>query len=95
LYPLSLLGNGSVKALLLERIHMQQWKSFGRVISYTVRAASKENMRLVLPRTSFLLLFLIVQTLHFDSEAASCACENKKLSYKIRLIKVSKAVCLV
>jgi hypothetical protein len=46
LYPLSLLGNNSVKTFL------RQQRTVEGVVFYAVRVVSKEIGRLVLPRTS-------------------------------------------
>jgi hypothetical protein len=48
-YPLSLLGNGSVKTF------RRQWRIVGGEVFYAVRIVSKENRRLVLPRNSCIL----------------------------------------
>jgi hypothetical protein len=48
--PLSLLGNGSVKTLPRQRIHMQQ-SIVGGVVLYAVRVVSTKSRWLVLPRS--------------------------------------------
>jgi hypothetical protein len=60
--PLSLLGNGSVKTLSLQRIHTQQYNCW-RHLFYAVCVVSKESRRLVLPRTScFLFIINLMST---------------------------------
>jgi hypothetical protein len=50
--PLSFLGNNSVKTFPRQR------RIVGGVVFYAVRLASKESMRVVLPRTSCFLYFV-------------------------------------
>jgi hypothetical protein len=57
-YSMSLLGNGSVKASLRQRI--QRLEELFHVIFYAVRVASKESTRLRLPKTfSYFKLVLV------------------------------------
>jgi hypothetical protein len=52
--PLSLLSNGSVKTLLMQRIHTRNNRRIVRRLVFNeVRAVSKESRRLVIPRTCF------------------------------------------
>jgi hypothetical protein len=52
--PLSLLGNGSVKSYRGNEYTRN--RIVGRVVSYVVRVVSKESRRLVLRRTSRLVM---------------------------------------
>jgi hypothetical protein len=53
MYPLLLLGNGSVISYRGNEYTCNNIQFFGRVVSYAVRVLSKENRRLVLLRTSY------------------------------------------
>jgi hypothetical protein len=50
-YPLSLLGNNSVKTFPLQR------RIVGGVVSYVALVVSEESMRLVLPRSSCIVMW--------------------------------------
>jgi hypothetical protein len=53
-YPLSLLGNGSVNTFP-RFMNTRKNRTVRRVVSYVVRVVSKESRRLVLPGTSSFL----------------------------------------
>jgi hypothetical protein len=60
-YTLLLLGSGSVKHYRGNAYKCSSWRIVGHIVFFAVRIISKESRRLVLPRTSCLILIFFLE----------------------------------